>query len=56
MLPHDAYGKLSSIFGELHSIENYLEDYSVSQSTVEQVFLKLAREQVVVKQSDEVVV
>jgi len=43
-LPQAAGYKLSAIFSELQSLGTYLEDFSVSQTTLEQVFLKLAKE------------
>lgn len=43
-LPQEAGYKLSTIFSSLQSLGDYLEDFSVSQTTLEQVFLKLARE------------
>ncbi len=56
-LPHDSYN-LSQIFGILHSLKNHLEDFSISQASVEEVFLKLAKEQEVKgkHQSDETIV
>ncbi len=46
-LPHDAGYKLSNMFAELYKLAPNLEDYSVSQTTLEQVFLKLAGEKAV---------
>ncbi len=43
-LPQAAGYKLSAIFGEIQSMGAYLDDFSVSQTTLEQVFLKLAKE------------
>jgi len=43
-LPQSAGYRLSAIFGELQAMANYLDDFSVSQTTLEQVFLKLAKE------------
>lgn len=43
-LPQDGGYKLSSIFAELQALGDCLEDFSVSQTTLEQVFLKLAKE------------
>jgi hypothetical protein len=43
-LPQSAGYRLSAIFGVLQSMAQHLEDFSVSQTTLEQVFLKLAKE------------
>ncbi len=43
-LPHGNY-ELSDIFARLHSLVNYLEDFSISQATLEQVFVKLAKKE-----------
>lgn len=43
-LPQSAGYRLSAIFGVLQSMSAHLEDFSVSQTTLEQVFLKLAKE------------
>eukprot|EP00026_Physarum_polycephalum_P000423 Phypoly_transcript_00424.p1 GENE.Phypoly_transcript_00424~~Phypoly_transcript_00424.p1 ORF type:complete len:1603 (+),score=299.16 Phypoly_transcript_00424:284-4810(+) len=43
-LPQSAGYKLAFIFAELQSQSTFLEDFSVSQTTLEQVFLKLAKE------------
>jgi len=43
-LPQAAGYRLSHIFGELYQMGDLVEDFSVSQTTLEQVFLKLAKE------------
>lgn len=43
-LPQEGGYKLSTIFAELQTLGNCLDDFSVSQTTLEQVFLKLAKE------------